>query len=102
MAAPKPPTTLRRPPAAQPSAAAVDRFLLGGAEPLQAIPGAQERPQAPAQPGLIERRGGTRRKASVYFDPDVSAALSAWAKAQGREVSHVVNEAVRQYLARKR
>lgn len=51
---------------------------------------------------LIERADGrTRRKTMLYLDPETAGALLAYCRAEGREISHTVDAAVREYLERR-
>lgn len=48
---------------------------------------------------LVERADGrTRRKMLVYLAPDTAESLLAFCRAEGREISHTVDAAVRAYL----
>lgn len=95
----------RRPPSADPpqapalEPARVDAFVRAGAA-LEAPPPPPPAPRAP--PGtraLVERRDGrTRHKMMIYLTPETAEALRAHCRAEGRELSHTVDAAVRAYL----
>lgn len=54
-----------------------------------------------AQGALVTRAGGrVVRKTTIHFRPETHAALEAHCRAEGDEVSRVVDRAVREYLAR--
>lgn len=64
----------------------------------------RDAPQCPRAPRgtatVLTRSDGTRdRKATIYFTPEVDDELEAFCAATGRQRKHVVNEAVREYLA---
>lgn len=61
-------------------------------------------PRAPAGTrALVERRDGrTRRKMMVYLAPETADALRAFCEAEGRELSHTIDQAVRAFLDARR
>jgi hypothetical protein len=84
-----------------------DRFIRGDAATGHAS--ADVPPKAPAKRApagsklLIAREGGRQRaRKTIYFDPDVAAALKSHCATEGVEESHLVNLAVFEYLRRRR
>lgn len=97
----------RRPPAAlerEPSRvdpARADAFVRAGvAADSSEYPAPERAPRAPAGTrALVERRDGrTRRKMMVYLAPETADALTRHCRAEGRELSHTVDAAIRAYL----
>lgn len=92
----------------EPPADVLEAFIQGGGAGASRRPetprSAPKRPRAaPGTAAVLTRSDGTRdRKATVYFQPEVDDALEAFCLATGRQRKHVVNEAVREYLARRR
>lgn len=106
----------RQPPTLAPLARdeAAERFILGKSpapdgsnhpEMVPAIPNPPN-PSAPrAAKGtkkLMRRAGGrTVRRLQVYLDPETAEALEQHCDTEGREISRVVDGAIRDYLTRK-
>lgn len=92
-----PPTAAPTTPAPRVNPAAADAFVRGvmddDSHPLPAT-------RAPAGTrALVERRDGrTRRKLMVYLAPETFEALQAHCRAEGRELSHTVDAALRAFL----
>lgn len=102
----KPRATIRapRPAEPEPDAQAVAQFVAGDEAPpnvperLQTSRGRARRDPTNA---LVSRGDGrTRRRTTVYFDVETAEALTHHCQAEGRELSRVVDRAVRELLAR--
>lgn len=111
---PKPLAAVRGPvprPAPAPSAERVAAFIDEGrvghpqASPdIHGHPGASRAPRSEAGTKVfIERASGrVRRRTMVYLSPDTIEALDAYCQREGnRERSQTIDEAVREYLARR-
>lgn len=88
----------------EPSPEALDAFVAGAPGRSGAPRDAPKRPRAlRGTAAVLTRSDGTRdRKATIYFAPEVDDELEAFCTATGRQRKHVVNEAVREYLAVRR
>jgi hypothetical protein len=85
-------------PAAAP-ASSVSSVAPGEGPPARAAPGARARAEY-GSAVLIERKGGRKtRRMTVYLPPELAEQLTRWCRAQGREVSHAIAEALSRYLA---
>jgi hypothetical protein len=92
----KPKVQLRPPPS-------VDDFVAGDAQAsdVQTPIDAQTLRRANARTsrrGIVARKYGERRRMTLYLAPAVAKRLTVYCAAEGRELSHVVNEAVEAYL----
>jgi hypothetical protein len=109
----KPALSVRPPPAVDPTAART--FIDTGdlQKPLKTskdfykVSKASEAPRPARAPfgskTLIERRGGkVRRRMTIYLPPELADRLVHWCEAQGREMSHMIAEAVGTFLKGKR
>lgn len=112
-----PPARPRTPPPASTAAAPLDpaaaeAWVRAGADHAPPMPAgistdsrgypevSRAAPRAPAGTrALVERRDGrTRRKMMVYLAPETADALRAFCRAEGREMSHTIDEAVQAFL----
>lgn len=113
----KPPMPAPRLPPSPPPAAPAEpppevaaAWIRGGAPRApQTSADAQRRPETPADaPGrlrgakaLVTREGGRqRRRTTVYLSPETAAALERYVSVTGAEASRVIDNALRDWLAR--
>ena len=107
-----PPSLALRKPAPIPPLAAVDAFVGGpkaAAAPAETLARANESSADPttevptfrrASRSVAKRRTkADRRRATVYFDLDVARDLAAHVTASDKEMSLIVNEALRSWLS---
>ena len=93
---------------------AAERFILGkspapdGSNHPEMVPTIPNHPQpsvpraAKGSKKLMRRAGGrTVRRLQVYLDPETAEALEQHCDTEGREISRVVDGAIRDYLTRK-
>lgn len=109
----KPRATIRapRPAEPEPDARAVAHFVAGGEAPANVperlqtsadVPRPRARRARDPENALVSREDGrTRRRTTVYFDVETAEALTHHCEVEGRELSRVVDGAVRDYLTRK-
>lgn len=113
-ARPKPVASVRGFAPAPPPADKVAAFLAGGAAQVAgatpSYPEVAAATSAPARKPMSElgtaahvtrKSGRVRRKTMIYFAPDTFDELHALHLREGREMSAIVDEAVRAYLARR-
>ena len=69
-----------------------------GAERLRTSGDVRKRPRTSGGSQVIRKNGTVRRRTTVYLEPEVARKLAAHCAAEGREMSHVVNAAIRDFL----
>ena len=94
MASKKPKIRPRKPPSTKP-AMNIDDFVNQGSEAPTDV---QKRPETS---GIVTRaKGKTRRRMTIYFDPEVAEKLVEYCEEEGREISKYVNSLVKRELGK--